>query len=88
MKMTMHIDEDVLAEVVKITGVASKTKAVETALNEMVRRHRLTNVLSKGLGLKAGELKNAWEDPFSEETARVAETPAKPLKYAKKSNRG
>lgn len=84
MKMTMHIDEDVLAEVVKITGVASKTKAVETALNEMVRRHRLTAVLSKGLGLTKDELKNAWEDPFPEETARVAETP---VKYGKKSTR-
>ena len=84
MKMTMHIDEDVLAEVVKITGVASKTKAVETALNEMVRRHRLTELGKKGLGLKPHELKTAWEDPFPEEKARVAETP---VKYAKKSTR-
>ena len=84
MKMTMHINEDILAEVVKITGVASKTSAVETALIEMVRRHRLKELGRKGLGLKPGELKTAWEDPFPEETARVAETP---VKYGKKSPR-
>jgi Arc/MetJ family transcription regulator len=84
MKMTMHIDEDVLAEVVKITGVESKTKAVETALTEMVRRHKLKASLSKGLGLTSEELKNAWEDPFPEETARAAETP---VKYGRKSAR-
>src|SRR5688572_22019895 len=64
MKMTMHIDEDVLADVVKITGVESKTKAVEKALTEMVRRYRLKELGKKGLGLTAEELRNAWEDPF------------------------
>jgi Arc/MetJ family transcription regulator len=77
MKMTMHINEDILDEVVKITGVESKTKAVETALTEMVRRSRLKAKLSKGLGLTAAELKNAWEDPFPEATAKAAETPVK-----------
>jgi Arc/MetJ family transcription regulator len=77
MKMTMHINEDILDEVVKITGVASKTKAVETALTELVRRNRLKTKLSKGLGLTASELKEAWEDPFPEESAKVAEPPAK-----------
>jgi Arc/MetJ family transcription regulator len=84
MKMTMHIDEAVLAEVVKITGVESKTKAVETALIEMVRRHKLKACLSKGLGLSAAELKKAWEDPFPEETARAAEAHGK---YGRKSAR-
>jgi len=73
MKMTMHIDEDVLAEVVKITGVESKTKAVETALTEMVRRHRLKELGRKGLGLSAEELKKVWEDPFPDEVLKAAE---------------
>jgi Arc/MetJ family transcription regulator len=77
MKMTMHIDEGVLSEVMKITGVASKTRAVETALTEMVRKHRFKTLAKKGLGLTPDELKNVWEDPFPEETLRVAEDAGK-----------
>lgn len=84
MKMTMHIDEDILAEVVKITGVESKTKAVETALTEMVRRYRLKEIGKKGLGLTSEELKDAWEDPFHEESLKAAEAPAI---YGRKSAR-
>lgn len=84
MKMTMHINEDVLADVVKITGVESKTKAVEFALTEMVRRHRLKTLGKKGLGLTAEELKTAWEDPFPQESLKAAEAPAT---YARKSPR-
>ncbi len=73
MKMTMHINEDVLAEVMRITGVPSKTKAVEVALTEMVRKAKLKELGRKGLGLTSEELKNAWEDPFPEESLRVAE---------------
>ena len=84
MKMTMHIDEAVLSEVVRITGVSSKTKAVETALCEMVRRHKLRELGRKGLGLSPAELKNAWEDPFPAETQRAAEkTPV----YGRKRSR-
>lgn len=76
MKMTMHIDEDTLAEVMKITGVPSKTKAVEVALKEMVRKYKFKTIASKGLEMTPDELKNAWEDPFAnEESLRVAEEP-------------
>ena len=74
MKMTMHINEDVLDDVVKITGVESKTGAVEKALTEMVRRYRLKTLGKKGLGLTAEELKVAWEDPFPEETLKATES--------------
>jgi Arc/MetJ family transcription regulator len=84
MKMTMHIDEDILAEVVKITGVESKTKAVETALTEMVRRHRLKELGRKGLGLSSEELKKVWEEPFPEEVLKAAE--GSPV-YGRKSAR-
>ncbi len=85
MKMTMHIDEEILAEVVRITGVESKTKAVETALTEMVRRHKLKELGRKGLGLTSEELKTAWEDPFPQESLKAAEDSA--LAYGRKSTR-
>ena len=37
MKMTMHIDEDVLDRVMKITGAKTKTAAVEIALTNAFR---------------------------------------------------
>jgi Arc/MetJ family transcription regulator len=56
MKMTMHIDEDVLDRVMKITGAKTKRAAVELALNEMARRHKLKELFSQGLGLTPDEL--------------------------------
>lgn len=64
MKMTMHIDEDVLDRVMKITGASTKKEAVEIALKEMARRHKMKELFSAGLGLAPGELKNAF-DPAS-----------------------
>ena len=57
MKMTMHIDEDVLARVMKVTGAKTKRQAVEQALADMARRHKLKELFSQGLGLSADELK-------------------------------
>ena len=57
MKMTMHIDEDVLARVMKVTGATTKRAAVELALADMARRHKLKELFSQGLGLTADELK-------------------------------
>ena len=45
MKMTMNIDEDVLTEVMEITGAKTKTAAVEMALTEMARRRKLGKAL-------------------------------------------
>ncbi len=63
-KMTMHIDEEVLERVMKITGAKTKTGAVEIALNEMARRHKMKELFSAGLGMTPDELKNAF-DPSS-----------------------
>jgi Arc/MetJ family transcription regulator len=57
MKMTMHIDEDVLARVMKVTGAKTKTEAVKIALNDMARRHRMKELFSQGLGLTPDELR-------------------------------
>jgi Arc/MetJ family transcription regulator len=59
MKMTMHIDEKVLARVIKITGAKTKTAAVKIALNEMARRHKAKKLFARGLGLTPDELKAA-----------------------------
>ncbi len=72
MKMTMHIDEDVLDEVVKITGAPSKTKAVAMALNELARKSRLKALLAKGSGVPADQLDKVY-DPKSLAVYRVAE---------------
>ena len=64
MKMTMHIDEDVLDRVMKITGAKTKTAAVEIALTEMARRHKMKELFSAGLGLTPEELKASF-DPAS-----------------------
>ncbi len=57
MKMTMHIDEDVLDRVMKVTGAKTKTQAVELALTEMARRHKMKELFSQGLGLTPDQLK-------------------------------
>ena len=79
MKMTMHIEEDVLERVMKITGARTKTAAVKIALTEMARRHKMKELFHAGLGMTPEELRNAI-DPASyslpEETiAMVAEPP-------------
>ena len=60
MKMTMHIDEDVLARVMKVTGAKTKTQAVEMALADMARRHKLKALFSQGLGMTPDELRAAF----------------------------
>ena len=51
MKMTMHIDADVLAQVMEITGSKSKTRAVEIALHDLARRHKQRKLFRQSLGL-------------------------------------
>lgn len=81
MKMTMHIDEEVLERVMKITGAKTKTAAVEIALNEMARRHKMKELFRAGLGMTPDELRNAL-DPASypdwEGTAPLVAEPKAP----------
>jgi len=76
MKMTMNIDEDILAEVMRVTGVKSKTKAVAVALSEVARKAKLKAIFHEGLGLSSEELKNLF-DPASVATMALAEEPGK-----------
>ena len=62
-KMTMHIDVDILDRVIKITGAKTKTEAVEMATNEMARRHKMKELFIQGLGLTPDELRAEFS-PF------------------------
>ena len=57
MKMTMRIDDALLARVMASLGVASKTKAVDLALREVYPRAELIRLTRDGLGLSPGYLK-------------------------------
>ncbi len=59
MKMTMHIEEDVLERVMTITGAPTKTAAVKIALHEMARRHRMKDLFGAGLGMSPEALRDA-----------------------------
>jgi Arc/MetJ family transcription regulator len=75
MKMTMYVDDDLLARVMEATGATSKTKAIDLALREMDRRGRLVKLASAGLGLSGDELKDAVDPAYSLEKMRGLETP-------------
>ena len=56
MKMTMHIDDALLKEVMAITGAKSKTAAVSEALRRVTFKFRQREQLRKGLGMTAEEI--------------------------------
>jgi Arc/MetJ family transcription regulator len=82
MKMTLHIDDVLLKDVMDATGAASKTKAIDLALREMARRAELKRLAAKGLGLTAGELREVF-DPASDLDRPIV--PSKPVNYGRKS---
>ena len=73
MKMTMHIDEALLARVMKTNGFATKTEAVETALKEIDRKARLRELGRTGLGLSPKELGEAVDPAYDIMELRVAD---------------
>lgn len=83
MKMTMHIDEALLARVVKAHGCASKTEAVDMALREMVRKADFRAMVSRPSPLTPEELKEAVEPSYDIALMRAAE-PAGEYKTARK----
>ncbi len=88
MKMTMHIDEDVLDRVMQITGAKTKRQAVEIALNDMARRHKMKELFSQGLGLTADQLKAEFANstdttPFDTPIYRTPAAAEDPTPYGK-----
>lgn len=82
MKMTMHIDEDTLREVMKLTGLPSKTAAVEMALKEMARKAKLKALLKRGLGRKGRALKDVFFPGYIESFYASRNLPVPPLAVA------
>ena len=82
MKMTMHIDEKILDEVMDTFGCASKTEAVDFALRELVRKRKLREFGKTGLGLTPDELANAVLPGYDPLALRAAEPPP-PVRYGK-----
>jgi len=75
MKMTMYIDDVLLARVMEATGAASKTKAIDLALREMDRKAKLMKLSAAGLGLTPDELSDAVDPAYNLEKMRRRETP-------------
>ncbi len=93
MKITMHIDGDLLERVMKAHGLSSKTGAVDFALREVDRRNTLKRLAETNLGLTEKEILTAFDDRYDVIELRAAETPGsstaslperKPVTYAKK----
>ncbi len=82
MKMTLHIDDRLLARVMAATGAPSKTKAVDLALREVDRKAKLVALATEGLGLGPDELKDAVDPDYDLDEMRKRETPAH---YGRKS---
>lgn len=84
MKRPLHINEELLRQIMQVTGIRSRAKAVDLALREFVRRHETREAFTAGLGLTAAELRRAY-DPASlavqPPPARLAAESASP--YAK-----
>ncbi len=85
MKMTMYIDDSLLAKAMTMTGASSKTAAVDLALRELVRKGELVELAKAGLGLSADELKEIFEPAFDPTKLRNLERPAT---YASQSGTG
>jgi Arc/MetJ family transcription regulator len=82
MKMTLHIDDELLNRVMAATGTTSKTKAIDLALREMDRRAKLINLSSAGLGLAPDELRETIDPAYDLEAMRRRE---RPVTYGRKS---
>jgi Arc/MetJ family transcription regulator len=59
MKMTLHIDEHVLADVMEAHDFETKTEAIDFALRELDRRAKLRSFQKDGMGMSPAELKAA-----------------------------
>lgn len=100
--MTMHINDELLERVVRITGAASKTEAVDMALRTLARRSLLADFGRTGLGLSHAELLDSMEPGYdilamrdvecagAASSSRVAEDPLppnRPISYREFSRR-
>ncbi len=83
-KMTMFIDEDLLARVMKLTGLKTKTETVEFALRETERKSKLARFLG-ARKIATSEWKGSIDPAYDLNRLRVAE---KPPRYPGKRGAG
>ena len=78
MKMTMHIDAELLARVMEEYELETKTEAVHYALNELDRKRRLKEFIKEGgLQMTPEELKGMFYEDYDPSTISEMETPYK-----------
>jgi Arc/MetJ family transcription regulator len=79
MKLTLNIDDALLARVMEFTGAKTKTEAIHAALAEIDRRNKLVALLSEEITMTPKEWANAIDvsawDEVETESVRVAEEP-------------
>jgi Arc/MetJ family transcription regulator len=96
MKMTMHIDEALLAEVMAATGTTSKTAAVNEALRKIATKFRQRERWKRGLGMTPEEIAASFDPdvalglrghnpPLTKDELSLVAEPA--TKYGKKRPR-
>lgn len=73
MKMTLRIDEKLLASVMAEHDFQTKTEAVHAALKEMDRQARVHKFAEEGLGMSSDELKRAVDPDYDLLKLRQAE---------------
>ena len=76
MKMTMFIDEDLLARVMELTGLKTKTEAVEFALKETERKTKLAKFLA-GRKPTSEEWSKSLDPAYDLMALRMADKPGK-----------
>lgn len=76
MKMTMHIDEELLANVMEATGARTKTEAVDRALREVSRRVRQKKLFATPIGIEGRDPDEVF-DFAAYDHLRAANAPGK-----------
>jgi hypothetical protein len=77
MKITLNVDEGLLAKAMEALGTSNKTYAIDLALREVCRRNRLKVLGEAGLGLSPEELKKVVDPAYDLMALRLAKTPGK-----------
>jgi len=73
MKITMNIDDALLARVMKSSGAKTKTAAVDYALREVDRRETRLRLLQKGLKIEEKLAGSVFLPGYDVMAARIAE---------------
>lgn len=75
MKVTMHVDDNLLARAMSVARARSKTAAVDLALREFVRRGELAQVLAAGFNKSAAQLRETLDPTYDLDSMRRKDLP-------------